>query len=120
MMYRIKTLYPLSSLTEGSCQLSGVHVTVCKISFCKGLPRLCNLDEMLGGTTSYCSVKLRVTDALVVVSKVGKVLSFVMNSTLTPRCWRADCQNWTLIRAIMRSPLGEDTRLMKRGAQPLA
>ena len=49
--------------------------------FCKGLPGLCNLDDIFGGRASYCSDKLRVTDALVAVSKVGMVLFCMMCST---------------------------------------
>jgi len=50
---------------------------------CNGLAGLCNLAEMFEGTASCCSVKSRATDALVVVSKDGMVLSCMMCSTPT-------------------------------------
>ena len=79
----VKTLYSLSSMTEGSCQLSYVFVVLYKTPLCNGLPGLCNLDDIFGGRASYCAVKLRVTDALVVVSKVGMVSFCIMCSTPT-------------------------------------
>jgi hypothetical protein len=83
MMYHIKTRYSLSSLTESGCQLSYVFVILYKTPLCNGLPGLYNLAEMFGSTTSYCSVNLRVTDALVVVSKVGMVSNCMICSTPT-------------------------------------